>query len=164
MVDPVNEQTDMLIWLVQHGQCEPKSRDPQRPMSAAGRQEVERVAVWAAGAGLKVEQIRHSGKLRAQQTAEIFAQRLQPGQGTDCCSGLGPNDDVRPVAEELAGCPHPVMIVGHLPFLARLAGLMLADDPQRQVVRFRNGGLVGLVREEDGWAVACVVPPELATG
>ena len=34
------------------------------------------MATWAAGAGVHVDEIRHSGKLRAQQTAEIFAKHL----------------------------------------------------------------------------------------
>ena len=158
-IDPITRW----VYLVQHGEAQPKSQDPDRPLTPAGREAVERVAAWAARAGLKVEQIRHSGKLRAEQTAAIFAQQLQPGQGTTASSSLGPNGDVGPVAAELADCPYSVMIVGHLPFLGRLAGLMLAGEPQRHLVRFRNGGLVGLVREEEKWTVACLVPPELVT-
>lgn len=165
-----------LVYLVQHGEAEPESRDPQRPLTALGRQTVEQVSDWASPRGgtfcgpsngwhgLKVEQIRHSGKLRARQTAAIFAERLQPRRSTVSWPGLGPNDDVRPLAEELADGPASVMIVGHLPFLARLAGLMLTGDPQRQLVRFCNGGLVGLAREDGQWVVACAVPPEMVIG
>jgi phosphohistidine phosphatase len=133
-------------------------------LTADGRQTVERVAAWAARMGLKVEEIRHSGKLRAEQTAAIFAQRLQPRRPAASCPGLAPHDDVRPVAQELSDCLCSVMIVGHLPFLARLAGLMLTGDPQRHVIRFQNGGLVGLAREEEKWTVSCVLPPGLPTG
>jgi hypothetical protein len=28
-------------------------------------------------------------------------------------------------------------------------------------VRFRYGGVVGLVREDEKWVIACAVPPEL---
>ncbi len=163
MADSGIERTTRWVYLLQHGEAQPKSRDPQRPLTPAGREAVERVAAWAAGAGLKVEQIRHSGKLRSEQTAAIFAQQLQPRQGTTSFPGLGANDDVRPIADELASCPDSVMIVGHLPFLGRLAGLMLAGEPERHLVRFRNGGLVGLVREEEKWTIACLVPPELVT-
>jgi phosphohistidine phosphatase len=39
-----------------------------------------------------------------------------------------------------------MMLVGHLPHLARLAGLLLAGDPDRPVIAFGQGGLVGLER------------------
>jgi phosphohistidine phosphatase len=155
--------TTRVAYLVQHGESEPESRDPERPLTAVGRQTVERVAAWAGRAGLEVQQLRHSGKLRAQQTAALFAEILRPPRGSVSWPGLAPNDDVRPVAEELTRGPTSVMIVGHLPFLSRLVGLMLADDPERALIRFRNAGLVGLVRQQERWAIACMVPPELVT-
>ena len=161
MGDSGIDRTTRWVYLVQHGESQPKSRDPERPLTPAGREAVEWVAAWAARAGVRVEQIRHSGKLRCGQTAAIFAQQLQPRQGTASFPGLGPNDDVGPIADDLANCPYSVMIVGHLPFLGRLAGLMLAGELERHPVRFRNGALVGLVREEEKWTIACVVPPEL---
>ena len=106
---------------------------------------MQKVAAWAAQVGLQVDQIRHSGKLRAQQAAEILAERLQPRQGVTSETGLGPNDNVLPVADALADLSGSVMLVGHLPFLSRLAGVMLSGDPGRRPVRFRNGGLVGMM-------------------
>jgi phosphohistidine phosphatase len=162
MADEPTEPSPPVVYLVQHGEAEPKAKDPERPLTGPGRETVERVAAWAAGVGVRANQIRHSGKLRAEQTAALFAEKLEPHEGVAARSGLGPNDDVQPVAEELAECTSSVMIVGHLPFLSRLAGALLADDPERPLIRFRNGGLVGLVREEDRWQVGCVVPPEMA--
>lgn len=163
MPGPATGHVDRSVYLVQHGEAEPETRDPDRPLTETGRKTVEQMAAWAARAGLKVDQIRHSGKLRAQQTATIFAEELQPREGLTPSPGLGPNDDVRPVAAELADSPCCVMLVGHLPFLGRLASLMLGGNPQQEFVRFRNGGLVGLVREEERWTIACVIPPELVT-
>ena len=40
---------------------------------------VEKIAAWAAASGVRVDAIRHSGKLRAEQTAKILAAALQPG-------------------------------------------------------------------------------------
>ena len=152
------------LYLVQHGEATTESVDPRRPLSASGRATVERVAAWAARVGLKVDQIRHSGKLRAQETATIFAGKLGPHEGIMVQQGLAPNDDVQPVAEAMAGWPGSVMLVGHLPFLTRLSSMLLASDPQQQLVRFCYGGLVGLVQEDQKWIIACVVPPELVGG
>jgi hypothetical protein len=60
---------DRHIFLVQHGEAVTKEENPDRPLTESGRQTVEQVADWAARVGLPVGQIRHSGKLRAQQTA-----------------------------------------------------------------------------------------------
>ena len=152
----------MKVYLVQHGTAEPKSVDPARPLTKQGRADVERVAAYAARLGLEVGQIRHSGKTRAEQTAEALGAALSPSGGVVAASGLAPNDEVQPVANALASESQPLMLVGHLPFLAHLAGLLLAGDADRPVVRFRNGGIVCLVRKEGRWQVAWVLTPEMA--
>jgi phosphohistidine phosphatase len=148
------------LYLVQHGEAKPETEDPDRPLTDLGRQAVERVADWTARAGIRIDQVRHSGKLRAKQTAAIFAEKLQPKEGIAVLSNTGPHDDPQPAAALLDECPGAVMLVGHLPFLNRLAGLLLADDTDCQVIRFCYGGIVGLVREEGRWSIGCFVPPQ----
>jgi phosphohistidine phosphatase len=152
----------MRVYLVQHGEAEPKSVDPSRPLTAHGREETERVAALAARLGLGVVQIRHSGKTRAEQTAAILGETLAPPGGVVAVPGLAPMDDVGPVGAALGREPGPVMLVGHLPFLARLAGTLLTDDPEHTLIQFRNSAIVCLAREEDGWSVAWVLTPEMA--
>jgi phosphohistidine phosphatase len=151
----------MILYLVQHGEAKPESEDPQRSLTQRGREAIRLVAEWAARAGVKVDQIRHSGKLRAEQTAGILAERLAPSSihGT---SGLGPNDDIRPVAESLEQEARATMLVGHLPFLSRLASYLLIRDPDHPLVRFQMGGIVCLFREGGKWFLAWSVPPDLA--
>ncbi len=152
----------MNIYLVQHGEAEPKSVDPARPLTVRGRQEAEQVAAFAAGLGLELGQIRHSGKTRAEQTAAILGEALSPPGGVVAVPGLAPKDDVAPVAETLARESQPVMLVGHLPFLSRLAGLLVTGDPDRPVVQFRNAGIVCLSLEEGRWLVTWILTPEMA--
>ncbi len=152
----------MNLYLVQHAQAKPKEEDPARPLSDAGRAAAQAVAAFAARLGLEVNQIRHSGKTRARQTAEALAQALSPAGGVVAVSGLAPRDDVRPAAEALAAEDRPVMLVGHLPFVSRLAALLLAGDPDRGVVQFRQGGIVCLAREEGRWLLAWALTPEMA--
>jgi phosphohistidine phosphatase len=56
------------------------------------------------------------------------------------------------------------MLVGHLPHLARLTGLLLGADPDGAVVAFRPGTLVVLERSDAGWVAAAVVPPQGSFG
>jgi phosphohistidine phosphatase len=53
------------------------------------------------------------------------------------------------------------MLVGHLPFLGRLASFLLSGDPEAGVVRFRNAGIVCLSDQEGKWAVNWVMPSDL---
>ena len=106
--------------------------------------------------------IRHSGKTRAAQTAEVLAERLQPLTGVSAVEGLKPLDDQMPWAERLKGEQDNLMLVGHLPFVARLAALLVAGDPNVEVVRFQPGGVLCLERDEaGGWAIAWLVVPAL---
>ena len=103
----------------------------------------------------------HSGKLRAEQTAEILADYLMPAKGTTVQRGLGPDDDVRPLADSLAATDRTLMIVGHLPFLGRLVSQLVVGDADRPVVQFEAAGLVGMQFQDGHWTITCVVDPEL---
>lgn len=62
----------MALFLVQHGLSSPREIDPEKGLSEQGTSQVKRIAQVAAGYGVAVSRICHSGKKRARQTAEIF--------------------------------------------------------------------------------------------
>jgi phosphohistidine phosphatase len=152
----------MQVYLVQHGLATSKQEDPARPLTAAGREEVERVARAAAAAGVRPTSILHSGKARAQQTAEIFAEHIRPAHGVHAVPNLDPLDEPQRARERVARAGEPVMLVGHLPHLSRLAALLLVDTPEREIVAFRNAGVVCLERQGGRFAVRWILTPELA--
>src|SRR5215207_2747464 len=149
----------MDVYLMQHGEATTENEDPVRPLTAAGRAAVARVTAHAQAAGVRIESCRHSGKLRAEQTAEILAAAV--GSGTvEQRDGLAPNDPVSSTAQwlfERSG-EESVAVVGHLPFLDRLASSLVADDENAQVIDFQMGGLIKLVPKADGngFAIAWV--------
>ena len=153
----------MKVYLVQHAEAKPEEVDPDRPLSAKGRDDIEAVAAQAAQMNLTVAEIRHSGKLRAQQTAEILGAALKPDQGVNQASGLGPVDDVHPAAEALDSASAPLVLVGHLPFMARMAGLLVAGNADFPVVKIQNAALICLEKAEQGWQVSWILTPEMAT-
>jgi len=152
----------MKVYLVQHAEAKSKEQDPERPLSDLGRRHAEQAARAAGRLGLEVEQIRHSGKTRARQTADIMGEALSPRQGVVSVSGLSPLDDVEPAAKELEEEAKPVMLVGHLPFMERLAGRMLTGDADQAVIDFTNAGIVCLERKDKRWQAAWILTPELA--
>lgn len=157
----------MDVYLMQHGVAMPAEEDPARPLSASGHAEVERVARRAATSGIAIGRCIHSGKLRAEQTARVLGEAV--GAVIEGREGLSPSDPVGPLVDWLRRAAEPasppsIAIVGHLPFLDRLAGVLVAGDENARPVRFRNAGLVKLVpkAEGSGYAVEWILTPELA--
>lgn len=151
----------MKVLLVQHGEAKSREQDPERSLTEEGFRKTDKTAAWVGSHALSVTEIRHSGKRRAEETALIFARHLAPLQGVAAADGLNPNDDVRPVAGDLERMQEPVMIVGHLPFLAKLTGLLLTGDQEKRPVDFTNSGVVCLEKEENGWSATWIIVPDL---
>ena len=146
---------------MQHGEALPEEVDPDRPLTDRGREEVERVARAAASRGVAVSAVLHSGKRRAAETAVIVALHLAAGIEPEKIPGLAPKDDPSAAAEAVGAREGPIALVGHMPHLSRLVSLLVVGEPDREIVAFRQGGLVKLTREA-GWRVAWILVPELA--
>lgn len=148
----------MRLFLVQHGEARSAEEDPDRPLTDRGARDVRNVVDLAAGvAAITVERLAHSGKTRAGQTAAVWSEAL--GVADETVDGLAPRDDPAIWATSLATTTVDVMLVGHLPHLAKLVGLLVGGDADRPVVAFRQGGLVGLEQGAAGWSVWLVLPP-----
>jgi phosphohistidine phosphatase len=150
----------MAIYLVQHGKNMPSEQDPEKPLSPEGQWEVEIVGGLAREGGVEVIRIDHSPKKRAVQTADIMAKNLKPEEGVRERQGIKAMDDVVPVAEELDS-ESDVMLVGHLPFMEKLASYLITGKQDARVVKFRNGGIVCLDRDERGWYLKWTLLPAL---
>lgn len=151
----------MKLYLMQHGKAMSKEEDSKRPLTEEGTQEVTAIADLLARAGIQLDQIRHSGKRRAEQTAEIVGDRLHTQ--VVAITGIGPTDDVRPLAETAHAEHHDVLYVGHLPFMAQLAGYLLCGSATEDCVQFQNGGVVCLQNENEKWSLNWMIVPELLT-
>jgi phosphohistidine phosphatase len=152
----------MRIYLTQHGLAVPKDVDPGRPLSQQGREDVRRLAELLDKAGIRVEQVLHSGKTRAEQTAAILSEALLPTGEPQAHAGLGPKDPLEELSPEIAFWTVNTLIVGHLPYLGRLASLLLASDPDRPLLAFQPGSMACLEKEAEGrWILAWMLPPEL---
>jgi len=147
------------LYLLRHGEAKAKEEDAERGLTDAGRADVTRMAAWAAAAGIQVDEIRHSGKLRAQQTAEIFAEHL--GTKAVAASGLAPKDDVAAIAGTIEQEQGVVMLAGHLPFLERLAALLITGNSEDKVLTLEASALLELTKTDDAWKATCLMQPRL---
>jgi phosphohistidine phosphatase len=151
----------MKVYLVQHGEAKPEAEDPQRPLTEKGKEAVNSVARYLAALGLEVAQIAHSGRLRAKQTAELFSQHLSPPHGVKEEKGLAPLDDPQEAKQLIEQLESPLMLVGHLPHLSRLASLLLLATAEKEIIRFKMGGVVCLSQSDGQWFIEWMLPPEL---
>ncbi len=162
----------MKLYLVQHGEAVSKEVNPQRPLSERGRGDVERIAAFLGKAGIRVATIWHSGKERAQETAELlatsvgtFAGSRPVPQGVERVSGIDPLDPPEEFARLVSDSAGDLMVVGHLPFMAKLVSRLIVGDEAASTVAFQPGTVVCLEHaDEDDWAIAWMLRPGLVVG
>lgn len=152
----------MFIYLVQHAEAKPESEDPQRGLSEKGMNDIRKVASFISKLNIQVDEILHSGKLRAKQTAEVLADalKIKALQTED----LAPLDNPEIWANKLKNINRSVMLVGHLPHLGHLTSLLLCGNREKNVVSFKMAGIVCLKRENDAWSLSWMIIPEILNG
>lgn len=152
----------MRLYLLQHGEAVPEEVDRDRPLSRAGRADVEALAAFLNNAEVCPERILHSGKTRARQTADRLATALAPPAGVGVLAGLSPKDPVEPIARQAAAWAADTLLVGHLPSIGRLASYLLTGDMGEVALGYKPGTLLCLERSEAGaWMLLWMLRPEL---
>ena len=152
----------MKIYLVQHGEACAKEVDPDRPLTDQGKADIERLAAFLKRAGIQVERVIHSGKLRAAQTAELLAHAMAEGVELESCSLINPNDNPSTFDWQSDSRDRDTLVVGHLPFMAKLVSHLLIEDENRLITAWQPGSIVCLQREDAGpWRINWMIRPEL---
>jgi len=152
----------MLVFLVRHGEAKSSDEDPARPLSEKGLKDVGKVAAYFSCLNIGVDEILHSGKQRARQTAEIIALHSERSERVSEIDGLAPNDDPALWYRRLLERKDNVMLVGHLPHLKRLASLLLFHNEQTEFFCFEPGEIICLERgDRDKWSLRWMMPPEI---
>ena len=143
----------MKVYLVRHGKAQPTGVDPSNPLTVEGRSEISHLARTLRNLNLKVTGIVHSGKLRAEETAGIIADSVNPPQGVRVVKGLAPQDDISEAMEMIETFEQELMIVGHLPFLENLLAALVKPAENEVLPSFDNGTLVGVEKTGEAWQI-----------
>ena len=152
----------MKVYLLQHAEAKSKEEDPQRPLSDLGKKNIQKVSEFAAKINLSIAEIWHSDKLRAQQTADIFAEALGISDKVKECQGLTPNDTVMDLSDQLMSRTENIAIIGHLPFLDKLSCLLLCGSETAHIMNFKMGGIVCLNKDDlHNWTLDWMIIPEI---
>ena len=150
--------TTFSIYFAQHGLAVDKADDPERPLSTAGVHQSKTIARTLQHSKTPIISVFHSEKLRALQTAEIFASTIKLSS-TSAVEGLSPNDDVTLLAQNL-NINH-ALYVGHLPHLEKLVSYLVTGNANANIIKFQNSAGVCLEKSENHYQLKWYLTPEL---
>ena len=151
----------MKVYLVQHGEALAKDVDPDRPLSPKGKHDVEQLAGLLQKSSVTVDRVLHSGKMRAHQTAEILAELLLLKGECEAIDGINPNDPVQAFSIKVHKLKHDTMVVGHLPFMAKLVSYLVTGEEEVDIVDYKPGSAVCLEQDvEQKWRICWMLRPD----
>lgn len=149
----------MKLYIVQHGISLSEEVDPEKSLSPEGEKQSRKIAEFLKEKSVQVDVLWHSPKKRAVQTAHILSETVASPEIQER-KDLNPMDPVGNLPEEIEPLEKNLMIVGHLPFLQKLASLLLSGTEDNQFISIKNSGVICL-EHTDSWKVLWAVTPEL---
>ena len=150
----------MKLYLVRHGEAVFSEIDQEQSLSPSGISSVKEIAKFLKTHPIVCDVVYHSVKKRAKETAHILLPSLGINVRCEEREGLKPNDPILPLADELLSEREHVMIVGHLPFLSKLASKLILADEGRPIVSFGPSTLVCLSNDEGFYQIKWALSPE----
>ncbi len=151
----------MKLYLVQHGMPVSKDIDPGRPLSPQGEKDISKMAEFLRASDHTVSRVLHSGKMRAHQTAEILAEALLISGEVEVIDGINPNDPVQDFSLRAHKFKHDTMIVGHLPFMAKMVSYLVTGNEDQVIVAYIPGSVVSLQQvPEEPWQIQWMLRPD----
>jgi len=145
------------IYLAQHGLAVDKAEDAKRPLSVAGVVQTKAIAQALQNSSMPISNVFHSGKLRAAQTATIFASAT--GIPSSTISGLSPNDDVTLFTQHLN--INNALYIGHLPHLKKLLAYLITGNESNHIITFQNSAVVCLQKTDTHYQLQWYLTAEL---
>lgn len=155
-----------LLYLVQHGEAHPKEVNPDRPLTEHGKEIIRKTGSFLRNHGLTIEALWHSPKTRAKETAYILIEELQLASITITeLKELEPEENPSKTLKEIKKSPYSsIMLVGHLPHLSKLSGLLLCNDKEADIIHFEKGCVLCLEWNEDiGGILKWMITPTIIT-
>jgi phosphohistidine phosphatase len=148
------------LYFAQHGRAVDKADDPERPLSQKGIEQSTDVAKQLQALGATISTICHSNKLRAQQTAEIFASNLNLADVSEA-EHLSPNDDISLIKQNLT--LDNTLYIGHLPHLGKLVSSLVTGNDDLDIIKFQNSAVICLEKNDGRYKIFFYLTPH-ATG
>ena len=149
----------MKLYLMRHGQAASKEIDPEQGLTINGKRAIEQLAIKLAQQGMSFDQAFHSGKARAQQTAEIMTRIIAPHASLTYRENLKPDDGPEELLSDINTWQKDTLITSHLPFIPNLLSLLTSTS---QYIGFEPGTIVCLSKQGTEWHLEWITSPDPA--
>lgn len=144
----------MNIFMLRHGIAVERGtpgfdKDSERPLTGKGKRQLRKSAAGMKKMKLRFDLILSSPYERARRTAEIVAEELKLKGRLKFTDALRYEEDPEKLVGEMARLkpmPRNVLLVGHEPYLSRLASLLISGNGDL-AMELKKGGLVKLEAE-----------------
>ncbi len=152
----------MRLFLIQHAEAAEPGPDGERHLTASGIRDVEVMGSFLERGTPGVLTIVHSGKVRARETAERLTRHIGPDAVVEEATGLAPKDPVEPWLDRINSHNTDLAIIGHMPFLSKLASRLLIGEENPEILVFEQCAVACLERDDqEQWRLIWMVPPHL---
>lgn len=152
----------MNIYLMRHGEAEVSGNDRDRALSDQGRQDVISIANFLKPLDLEVVHFFHSDKTRAIQTASILSTVIRSRHPLIAREELDSFAPISLIFDEIANWEGDVILVGHMPFMGKLASFLAMGQEDYNFFNIEPGCL--LYFQEAGylrWQLAWMLNPRM---
>jgi len=151
----------MKLYCVRHGRALSSIEDPIRPLSDAGRVDVNKIANYLVRHDCILDHVLYSSKERAKETAAIISSQLNCKNVVECYTLLCEQMDVMPIVDMIATWHSDTMLVGHMPFMPNLINFLLTGGDTMVVDSLPTASVVCLNRDDDGvWSFDWKISPD----
>lgn len=133
---------------MRHGQAEDPSIDPEQGLTEDGKNAIRQIGRELEQKSVHVDNIYHSAKKRAQQTALIVSEIISPEILPQTMDNLKPNDNPANIIGIINQWANDTLIVSHLPLIPSLLDLL---TDAHNTIRFNPGTVVCLCRSGSRW-------------
>lgn len=111
----------MKLILVRHGEAVDQFTNPERPLTEFGENQVRQLADKLRNQDIEIQKVIHSGIKRANQTAQILIENINPNLSIEQGKDLNPESNPNVWKEISLNENTNIMLVGHMPFMGDLA-------------------------------------------
>jgi phosphohistidine phosphatase len=149
----------MKLYLMRHGEAAQTSQSSEQVLTPGGRACIENLAKQLQGKNLYLAQVFHSGKLRAQQTAEIICHELCPDVTPRILDKIKPDDNPVAILPVINSWNEDSLITSHLPFIPNLVTLLTTTNSHLNSINYEPGTFICLKKNNNVWEIKWVEAP-----
>lgn len=149
----------MYLYLMRHGEAVSKLQNPERPLTGRGKYEVGKMATHLKAIKVLPQQILHSEILRAKQTAQIVAEKLEVVPNLAVMKSLNADFDIYSLIADVNKLAKNTFLVGHLPNIGMLSNYLLTGNIDKSTILFSTATVACFERKDNQWSMKWFIDP-----